>query len=84
MGDVSRVPEKSSVIHGLAEGLRNFVEKKKWCEWAVDKFGRDVILGWFVGCHSAGQGGQLLFDNRYDVPESVRPHLGFEHRWDFE
>jgi hypothetical protein len=21
---------------------------------------------------------QTLFDNRYDVPESVRPHLGFE------
>ncbi len=24
---------------------------------------------------------QPLFDNRYDVPESVRPHLSFERRW---
>jgi len=23
---------------------------------------------------------QTLFDNRYDVPESVRPHLSFERR----
>jgi len=24
---------------------------------------------------------QPLFDNRYDVPESVRTHLSFERRW---
>jgi hypothetical protein len=29
---------------------------------------------------SAGQGG-LLFDNRYDVPESVRNHSAFEPEW---
>jgi len=29
-------------------------------------------------CHSAGQGGLSLFDNRYDVPESVRTVPVFE------
>ena len=47
----------------------------------VDKISGSVKLDRFVGCHSAGQGGQSLFDNRYDVPESVRPHSGFEHEW---
>ncbi len=32
--------------------------------------------------HSAGQGGLSLFDNRYDVPESVRNHSAlFEPEW---
>jgi hypothetical protein len=30
------------------------------------------ILAWLLTCLSAGQGGLSLFDNRYDVPESVR------------
>src|SRR5262249_17147298 len=68
----------------IEAGLREFLEKKKRSEWGVEKPRENAILDWFAGCHSAGQGGQPLFDNRYDVPESVRPHLGFEHRWDFE
>jgi len=40
------------------------------------------ILDWLWWCLSAGQGG-TLFDNRYDVPESVRNHPGFRARMDW-
>ena len=41
-----------------------------------------AILVWLWECLSAGQGGLTLFDNRYDVPESVRNHPGFRARMD--
>jgi hypothetical protein len=66
--------------HYTGDLLKN-VENKNEVETAVDKGGGSDRMDRFDGCHSAGQGGQLLFDNRYDVPESVRPHSGFEHEW---
>jgi hypothetical protein len=62
-------------IQSLRGLLRNFVEKLRTLRIRVDKLGESVRVRGFVGRHSAGQGGQPLFDNRYDVPESVRPQL---------
>ena len=41
-----------------------------------------AILDGLWKCLSAGQGGLSLFDNRYDVPESVRNHPSFRARMD--
>jgi hypothetical protein len=65
----------SMKIQSIRGVLRNFVEKRKTLRIRVDKLGESVKVRRFVGCHSAGQGGRPLFDNRYDVPESVRPQL---------
>ena len=45
------------------------------------KYEIGILVG-LEGRHSAGQGGLPLFDNRYDVPESVRNHPSFRARMD--
>ena len=52
---------------------------EKWRETLLTRDHGFGILDGLWKCLSAGQGG-TLFDNRYDVPESVRNHPGFRAR----
>jgi hypothetical protein len=49
---------------------------KTWCKWELTILvGLVILLGSKVATLLDREAEQKLFDNRYDVPESVRPHL---------
>jgi hypothetical protein len=52
------LPVNVARLEGCRVRLLKNVENENEAVTAVDKFGACVILVWFVGSHSAGQGGR--------------------------
>jgi len=81
-GDPRETLRKSRFV-GFRPGLRKPVEnEEKRGETVLTSRSEFAILDGLWKCLSAGQGGLSLFDNRYDVPESVRNHPSFRARMD--
>src|SRR5271157_411839 len=84
--DPGEIPHSADSVRndviGFSERLRKGVENGNLGGNGVLTFWRRVLfsIGSLVATLLDREAEQTLFDNRYDVPESVRPHSGFRAR----